>query len=434
MSINNLHSLLSGKWFIDSVYANSLMPALVTILNGNKLNVDNNSISKEFSFVDKQNNITAASTNNSSSNESYVLIVSLKNPIYKYNQECGPRGTRSKMNTIKSYEADPNCKGIVLDIDSGGGQVSGTPEFHDFLKNYSKPIVTYTDGIMASAAYYIGCATNHIIANKRADAIGSIGTMISFLDMTGYYEKKGAKVITEYATKSTNKNKDFRDLLEGKPENYIKNQLDPITDTFHNDVKSVRPNLTEDVLKGGIYNPEESLKNGLIDELGTMQDAINKVFELSSKNKNTNPKTNNMAKEIKAPSIQNALGYEAPFQSNENGVFLQEAELETVENALTTANENVTNITAERDTANQNVTDATSAIDAALTEAEIDFTAENTLSEKVNLLEAQRKEYAKKTAGGKTVVQNGGDDAVDDGKELKVFAHNEEAKKLLGIN
>src|SRR5690606_27539836 len=128
---------------------------------------------------------------------------------------------------------ESNCAGVVLDIDSGGGQVSGTPEFHDVVKNASKPVVSYTDGLMCSAAYYIGSAASYIVANKRADAIGSIGVMIHFVDLTGYYEKKGAKVITEYATKSTEKNKAYEELIKGNPDEYIKKELDPINEDFH---------------------------------------------------------------------------------------------------------------------------------------------------------------------------------------------------------
>lgn len=434
MSINNLHSLLSGKWFIEKAYANSLMPSLVTVLNGNSIDFTEKESKEHVKIMAGASaGINASSVNSNSSNESYVLIVSLKNPIYKYNQSCGPRGTKSKQSLIASYESDPNCKGIVLDIDSGGGQVSGTPEFHDFISNYSKPVVAYTDGLMCSAAYYIGCASNHIVANKRVDAIGSIGTMISFVDMTGFYEKKGAKVISEYATKSTEKNKDFEELLKGNPEAYIKNQLDPITDDFHEDVKASRKNINDEVLKGGVFNANKSLELGLIDEIGTLQTAIDKVFELSNANTKTN-NTNTMSKEIKAPSIQNALGYETPFQANENGVFLQETEVATIENALTTANTNVTNITAERDAVNTSVNDANTSIDAALTTAEIEFTPEMSLTEKINLLEAQRKEFAQKTGGGKTTVVNDGDEDPAGPPAQKVYAHNEEAKKLLGIN
>jgi protease-4 len=42
---------------------------------------------------------------------------------------------------------------------------------------------------MCSAAYYIGSATSHIIANKRADAIGSIGVMVSLLIFLEFMKK-----------------------------------------------------------------------------------------------------------------------------------------------------------------------------------------------------------------------------------------------------
>jgi protease-4 len=43
---------------------------------------------------------------------------------------------------------------------------------------------------MCSAAYYIGSATSHIIANKRADAIGSIGVMVSLLIFQVFMKNK----------------------------------------------------------------------------------------------------------------------------------------------------------------------------------------------------------------------------------------------------
>jgi protease-4 len=75
--------------------------------------------------------LVAAAGFDSGSNDSENMLLSLKDPIYKYSQECGPTGTKSKMQSMKSYAQDPNCIGVVLDIDSGGGQVSGTPEFYD---------------------------------------------------------------------------------------------------------------------------------------------------------------------------------------------------------------------------------------------------------------------------------------------------------------
>jgi protease-4 len=59
---------------------------------------------------------------------------------------------------------------------------------------------------MCSGAYYIAAATQKIIANKRADAIGSIGAYATIVDSNGIFEHFGAKVHTIYAKKSTEKN------------------------------------------------------------------------------------------------------------------------------------------------------------------------------------------------------------------------------------
>src|SRR5690606_17401766 len=108
------------------------------------------------------NNIVGYNLNDDEPNEKYVMVHPIKSSIFKYNQECGPRGTKHHQKVIQSYLNDPLCAGVVLDIDSGGGQVAGTPEFHDFLLSAKKPVETYTDGYLCSAAYYIGSATKSI--------------------------------------------------------------------------------------------------------------------------------------------------------------------------------------------------------------------------------------------------------------------------------
>ena len=149
MSVQNLHSLLAGKWFIHEEHGKALLPSLHAIMNGSiSMESDPAEIPDGDVAMSSKRIISSSSFAGESNNDEFVFVISLKDPIYKYNQECGPRGTKSKMQILSRYEKDPNCVGVVLDIDSPGGQVSGTPEFHDFIKNFSKPVVTYTDGLM----------------------------------------------------------------------------------------------------------------------------------------------------------------------------------------------------------------------------------------------------------------------------------------------
>jgi protease-4 len=421
MSINNLHSLLNGRWFVEETYGRSLLPSLHGILKGNSFKVKEED-RKPDSFITgrKASMVSASSFDSGDNHNDYVLVISLKDPIYKYSQDCGPQGTKSKMAVMERYRNDSFCKGVVLDIDSGGGQVSGTPEFYDYILNYGKPVVSYTDGYMCSAAYYIGSSASHIIANKRAEHIGSIGTMVHFIDFSGWYEQLGAKVITEYATKSVDKNRDFEELLQGNPEGYIKNQLDPITDDFISDIKSVRSKVSEKVFTGKTFNAKESLKMGLIDEIGSMQTAIDKVFELASESSKPN-KDQNMSKQRE--KLQSVLALDAPLASTENGSYLNEEQLDAIETHLGVLEGNNatlsgqveevrTGLQNELNASNSSLTAAENEVDAMMTTAGL--TPAGSLTEKLASLSAKVAEMGKGDGASHTNVKTDVSDSTAD--------------------
>lgn len=362
--VGNLHSLLSGKWFIEPSTINGMYPLLQSALSGKMAFT-----TPSFNSIVTAGGKTVMATKdvvNPKSEDQYVAVVAIKSPIYKYKQECGPAGTKDHQKTIQYYLNDSLCRGVVLDIDSGGGQVSGTPEFYDFLEKSSatKPIHTYTDGLLCSAAYYLAAATSEITANKRADAIGSIGTMVSFIDFSGYYEKQGAKVITEYATKSTGKNKAFEDLLKGDPKEYIKTVLDPITDEFIADVKAGRKSVKETVFDGSTYNPKTALEMGLIDNIGTLQDVVNTIFNKTKSNQN---KTTMSKKQTNLLAVLAVT----ELQMNDNGTYLNEGQLEAIEQSLTAKEAEVTALktaNTEAVTAKETAEESNTAVSAKVTE------------------------------------------------------------------
>ena len=416
-----------------------MLPSLFSILEGKNLSVKSEEREPEVFISSKKLELVAASGFDSGSNDSeYVAIINLKDPIYKYNQECGPSGTKSKMQGMKSYAQDPNCIGVVLDIDSGGGQVSGTPEFYDFIASFKKPVVAYTDGLMCSAAYYIGSAASHIIANKRADAIGSIGVMVSFIDFSGIYEKQGARLITEYATQSTEKNKAFEELLKGNPELYIKTELDPIAEEFINDIKAVRPGIDPSVFKGGTWNAQESLDKKLIDAIGTLQDAVNKVFELSNtgntNNNNNSNKKKSMSNTKSFPVLQGILGIEGDGVATistitgKKGVQITEAQLELLEGNLAGHQAALEAATGKATTAESRVSALETAINTAVTTAGLDATVEATATaeEKATLLGAKVDQYGKQSGAKPTTPKAEGDSFEEEDNVVNAKdAHNE---------
>ena len=358
--ISNLHSLLSAKWYIEPSAINGMLGMLQGVLAGSEFKVSEKtkvaivtqSGKQEVSYYDWRTEKYVLPK----ANEPYVMVNPIKSTIFKYNQACGPTGTKDHQKVLQEYLNDPMCVGIVLDIDSGGGQVSGTAEFYDFLKSASKPIHTYTDGYLCSAAYYLASATKSITANPRADLIGSIGTMISFVDLTGYYEKQGAKVITEYATKSTAKNKSFRDLLAGNPETYIQTELDPITDTFINDVKNARANVNDAVFDGSTYNAHDALQMGLIDQIGQMQDLIQSIFTANKQSKSNNSNSN--MKMSNHTLVMAAIGVATLAITDDKGSYFNEDQLQSMEDALAAKETENATLATNLQTANENLTTA----------------------------------------------------------------------------
>jgi ATP-dependent protease ClpP protease subunit len=338
--------------------------------------------------------------------------------------------TYSFINTSNKFvqdfkETEQNADIIHVHINSPGGNIYDGMPIYNVLKNSKKTIYTYVDGLAASMASLIALAGSKVfgyrnsifmVHNASTLGWGNSSELKEIANELDTYDKALGTIIEDKLNISGD---DVAEKYLNYKDNYFTGD-EALTEGFFDEIiKEDKTDIPEDL--------QNMTHQNMMKHYAKMNFAKEEVTPQT-------PNTNTMSKEIKAPSIQNVLGYETPFQANENGVFLQETEVETIENALTTANTNVTNITAERDAANTSVADANTSIEEALTTAEIEFTPEMSLTEKINLLEAQRKEFAQKTGGGKTTVVNDGDEPPTGAPKQKVYAHNEEAKKILGIN
>jgi len=349
---------------MDKGYALSFMPSLYRAFTGSSAPVayDEN---YNWEAEKKKEVVSMASAGAASPGSSKsVVVISIKQPILKFTDwYYGYLGSKAFMDLLDYYSESPNVAAVVFDIDSGGGQVYGTPEFYDYIAAYPLPTVAYTDGLMCSAAYYLAAACDYIIAHKRADSIGSIGAYSTYVNFTGLLEKYGVKVFSMYGTKSTLKNHEIRQLDEkGDTAPYIENQLDPIIDTFHNDMRATRPNLDEKVFTGDTWGAKDALTLGLINEIGTLQTAIDKGFSLSNNSNNNNTMSKQRA------NVQAVLGLDAPLASTpEKGSYLNEEQLDTMETALSERDSQIATLEGTVTTATAAQATAETALAAAAT-------------------------------------------------------------------
>ncbi|WP_372472587.1 hypothetical protein AB4865_07160 [Capnocytophaga sp. ARDL2] len=96
----------------------------------------------------------------------YPVVISIVGPIIKYSSwAC--LGTSFYADLLKSLDSNPQVLGIVLNIDSGGGMVSGIAELTDTIKNLAKPTIAYTSGYMCSYKLWKPLVWKHKKVSKK---------------------------------------------------------------------------------------------------------------------------------------------------------------------------------------------------------------------------------------------------------------------------
>ena len=329
------------------------------------------------------------------------------------------------MSILENWKKNESVVAVVLDYNSGGGQASGVREVSQYIFNYDKPIVSYSNDIVGSAAFYMYAAGSFRVLNKYADFVGSIGAMSQGVNMKGIIEKQGGKVYEVYSDLSPEKNNSTRKLQEGDDRALIEKVLNPLAKFFQEDMKMFLPNISEKALKGDVFSPEEAMAEGMIDAFGTLQDAIDKAFELSKANKSNNSKSNTNMNTKSLPKVEAVLGLDAPLASSDNGSYLNAEQLDTIESRfaeLETENSSLETQVTEANTANetavaeitQKLTEATTNATAMETSvdgimANLGLPVEGTITQKLASIDAKSKELGAKDGASATAPKIGVD-------------------------
>jgi len=214
-------------------------------------------------------------------------------------------GTKALSNQLRKLAQASNVKGIILKIESGGGQALAT----DILKKAilevrasGKKVIAYVEDLCGSAAYDIASVCDEIWVNHPLAQVGSIGTFLPLVNYQGIWEKMGAKFHEIYATKSTEKNKSFREALKGNYARIRKDFIDPFNEVFLASVQLHRPRINaEKTLKGNIFFYEEAKKYGLVDKLGSLEECGQAIFQNPIPNSIPNSVSNSAFSVLSAP-------------------------------------------------------------------------------------------------------------------------------------
>lgn len=211
-----------------------------------------------------------------------VAIIPIDGIIAKkmnlFTKFSGGVSTQLLARDIKSALADPLVTSILLDIDSPGGTVDGTEEIANLIyeaRQEGKPIVAYTDGLMASAAYWIGAATDMIYISGETPMVGSIGVVTAHVDYSKYEEKIGVKTTEIYAGKYKRIASEYNPLSQDGRQ-YLQGQVDYLYSIFADKVASYRKDILSipesgpiPWAEGEIFTGNQAIVAGLVDGVST---------------------------------------------------------------------------------------------------------------------------------------------------------------------
>lgn len=268
--------ILRGSWFIEPQTAFTYLDTVANLLNKKQSDFDPRPNAVAIRGVLDANG--GRISHDEDVPEGSIGVLAIMGPMLKYGDLCS-YGSDDLVAFAQEFENNPNIIGHIWHMDSGGGSVAAVAPYLDFLSRAKKPVVVLSD-MSASANYYIAASADYIMAeNNISSMFGSIGVMIEFADFQKHYEDRGIKVHTIYADASTHKNLPFQNALKGDYAAIKAEMLNPLAIKFQEHVRANRPNLKEEegVLNGKMFFAEEAQSLGLIDGIGTMADAIEKV-------------------------------------------------------------------------------------------------------------------------------------------------------------
>lgn len=180
---------------------------------------------------------------------------------------------------------DPGVSGIVLDIDSPGGNVSGVPEAaaEILAARGTKPIVSVADPMIASAAYYLGCAADEIVCMPSGE-VGSVGVFAIHDDYSQQNEMIGYKpTYISYGTYKTELNPDTP--LDPDALAYQQQQVDAMGNDFVRFVAKARgvpvDSVRSDFGQGRMLLAKDALAAKMIDRIDTLDATIARVGRMA---------------------------------------------------------------------------------------------------------------------------------------------------------
>ena len=237
-------------------------------------------------YFDNSEGITEKYVSGSTSGSDKVAVISIEGVIME-----GDGFVKRQIDRIRD---DKNVKAIVVRVDSPGGTVTGSDYIYHHLTKLREekgvPVVVSMGAIAASGGYYVSMAVGDqekAIYAEPTTTTGSIGVIIPHYNISGLMKEYN---IVDDSIASHERKQMLAMTKEMPPEHreIIQRYVNEAFGRFKDIVKSGRPDYRQhpekldELATGEIFSAVRAKEKGLVDELGFLEDAVDRAIELAS--------------------------------------------------------------------------------------------------------------------------------------------------------
>jgi len=202
-------------------------------------------------------------------------IIPGKSPDFSSN---GQIGSTTLIEAVRDARESSDVKAIVLRVNSPGGNASASEVMWHALKQAAadKPLIVSMGDLAASGGYYIAAPADTIVANPTT-ITGSIGVFGQFFNTRGFFNEKLGVTFDGIQTSPYADIYSFVEPFSDAERRLLASSIDRTYDTFLErvaDGRGMDTTAVNEIAQGRIWSGRDALTVGLVDTLGTLEDAI----------------------------------------------------------------------------------------------------------------------------------------------------------------
>lgn len=211
-----------------------------------------------------------------------VAQVAVEGPISRDGGKRFPSGpnttpTDDIVEQIEAADADGNVEGLLVKLNTPGGEVVPSDDIRRAIVEFDGPAIAYTTDVCGSGGYWIASGCDELFA-REASLVGSIGVIGSRVNASDLAERMGLSYERFAAGRYKDAGVPLREMEEYERA-YLQGLIDDFYGQFVERVAEGRELSEEEIraTEARVYVGEEALDLGLVDALGTREDAEDRL-------------------------------------------------------------------------------------------------------------------------------------------------------------